>query len=422
MERLTVDQLVHQFQVSHRSHFTGRMDLRSTKGEHWSLYFHLGRLVWATGGQHRFRRWYRTLAQFCPEISPSGIRLRENGIFRTWEYLVLTVLLKRQRVQRDQAIALIKHTVGEILFDILQEIHDINQITSVADNAENLGESLTPIDPEQALIQARHAWETWCRADLAPYSPNMAPVLKRPEELQKQTSTSSYQTLTSLVNGASTLRDVAARMKQSPLTIARSLLPYIHRGLIGFQDLSDLPPPEASAPKVITQTQIQQPLVVCIDDSLQVCQIMHQILTPLGYRFASIQESMQALPTLLELKPNLIFLDLLMPIANGYEICSQVRRVSVLKDIPVVILTGKDGIVDRVRAKMVGASDFLSKPVEPEKVTAIARKYLPPQLPARAQGIPATPYEMGDTTASLIDQSLVNSSYSSVAQPSGPLS
>ena len=54
MERLTVDQLVHQFQVSHRSHFTGRMDLRSTKGEHWSLYFHLGRLVWTTGGQHRF--------------------------------------------------------------------------------------------------------------------------------------------------------------------------------------------------------------------------------------------------------------------------------------------------------------------------------------------------------------------------------
>jgi two-component system, chemotaxis family, response regulator PixG len=415
MERLTVDQLVHQFQVSHRSHFTGRMDLRSTKGEHWSLYFHLGRLVWTTGGQHRFRRWYRTLPQFCPEISSAGIRLRENGVFRTWEYLVLAVLVKRQRIQREQAIALIKHTVGEVFFDILQEIHDINQITSVSDNADNLGESLTPIDPEQALIQARHAWETWCRADLAPYSPNMAPVLKRPEELQKQTSPSSYQTLIALVNGSSTLRDVATRMKQSPLTIARSLLPYIHRGLIGFQDLPDLPPPEARTPKPPPPVQPHQPLIVCIDDSLQVCQMLHQILMPTGYRFASIQESMQALPTLLELKPNLIFLDLLMPIANGYEVCAQVRRVSVLKDIPVVILTGKDGLVDRVRAKMVGASDFLSKPVEPEKVLAIARKYLPNQAPPSS--LPGN-YEMGEFTGSLLEQSLM-SRYPSVPQTGG---
>jgi hypothetical protein len=45
MERLTVDQLVHQFQVNHRSHYTGRVDLQLAKGECWSLYFQLGRLV-----------------------------------------------------------------------------------------------------------------------------------------------------------------------------------------------------------------------------------------------------------------------------------------------------------------------------------------------------------------------------------------
>ena len=64
-----------------------------------------------------------------------------------------------------------------------------------------------------------------------------------------------------------------------------------------------------------------------------------------------------------------------MPNANGYEICSQLRKLSVFRNTPIVILTGNDGIVDRVRAKMVGASDFLSKPVKQEVVLEVIRKY-----------------------------------------------
>jgi two-component system, chemotaxis family, response regulator PixG len=410
MERLTVNQLVHQFQVNHRSHYTGRVDLQLTQGECWSLYFQLGRLVWATGGVHRFRRWYRSLSQFCPEISPSGIRLRETENSRIWEYLVLTVLIKRQRIRLEQAVMLIQHSVNEVLFDILQGIDEVSHLTYVSENSENIGEPLTLINAEQILLRAQLTWETWRNANLAPYSPNLAPVLRRNDELQKQTSASTYKTLKSLVNGASTLRDIAAVIKQNPLTVARSLLPYVHRGLIGFQDIADLSLEEfqgngmtvaAPAP---SPALTQQPLVICIDDSFQVCQMVNQILTPAGYRFASIQDSMQALPTLIELKPSLILLDLMMPVANGYEICSQVRRVSVLKDVPIVILTGKDGIVDRVRAKIAGASDYLAKPVEADKLLPVIRKYLTVKTTE-----PTGNYEMGDTTALMLKESLMNS-------------
>jgi two-component system, chemotaxis family, response regulator PixG len=412
MERLTVDQLVHQFQVNHRSHYTGRVDLQLAKGECWSLYFQLGRLVWATGGVHRFRRWYRSLSQFCPEISPTGIRLRETEASRIWEYLVLTVLIKRQRIRLEQAVMLIQHSVNEVLFDILQGIDEVTHLTYVSENSENIGEPLTLINAEQILLRAQLTWETWRNANLAPYSPNLAPVLRRTDELQKQTSASTYKTLKSLVNGTSTLRDIAALIKQNPLTVSRSLLPYAHRGLIGFQDIPDVKLPEAQEEIALGKAAVparvanHQPLVICIDDSFQVCQAVNQILTPAGYRFASIQDSMQALPTLIELKPSLIFLDLMMPVANGYEICMQVRRVSVLKDVPIVILTGKDGIVDRVRAKLVGASDYLAKPVEADKVLAMVSKYLKVKAPQAA--VPVD-YEMGDTTALLLKESLMNS-------------
>jgi len=122
---------------------------------------------------------------------------------------------------------------------------------------------------------------------------------------------------------------------------------------------------------------------------------------------------------LLESKPGLIFLDLVMPIASGYEICSQIRRMSAFKNTPVVILTGNDGIVDRVRAKVVGASDFLSKPVNAEKVLAIARQYLP--IPMNATATDRTisvesptflgnTYEMGETTALLLQKGMSETS------------
>jgi chemotaxis family two-component system response regulator PixG len=56
------------------------------------------------------------------------------------------------------------------------------------------------------------------------------------------------------------------------------------------------------------------------------------------------------------------------------------RKIGTFADTPIVILTGNDGVIDRVRAKVVGATDFLTKPVESELVLAIADKYLNPVI------------------------------------------
>ncbi|MEH2038480.1 response regulator [Nostoc sp.] len=131
-------------------------------------------------------------------------------------------------------------------------------------------------------------------------------------------------------------------------------------------------PPAAS--KAIID--VSRPLVACVDDSPMICRSLEEILTHQGYRFVGIQDSLTAVLNLIKSKPDFIFLDLLMPKVNGYEICSQIRKTPSLKNVPVVILTGKDGIVDRMRAKLVGATDFLGKPVEAEKVLNVLHKYL----------------------------------------------
>jgi chemotaxis family two-component system response regulator PixG len=81
-----------------------------------------------------------------------------------------------------------------------------------------------------------------------------------------------------------------------------------------------------------------------------------------------------------------------MPVASGYEICTQLRRISHFSNTPVVILTGNDGLLDRVRAKVVGSTDFLTKPVAADRVMSIIRKYLPIQASPTVK--PGTHLEM----------------------------
>ncbi|MGK7917516.1 MAG: response regulator [Prochloraceae cyanobacterium] len=136
------------------------------------------------------------------------------------------------------------------------------------------------------------------------------------------------------------------------------------------------------ASEVFAQSAVPpQPLIACIEDSPQCLKVMEQILKPKGYQFIGIQDSLRALPEIILSKPDLIFLDIGMPWLNGYEICSKLRQASQLKNTPVIMLTAQDALLDRARARIVGASGFLVKPINVSQVINIVEKFLP--LPDR---------------------------------------
>ena len=63
-----------------------------------------------------------------------------------------------------------------------------------------------------------------------------------------------------------------------------------------------------------------------------------------------------------------------MPVANGYEICKQIRRVQAFQKTPIVVLTDTSSLMDRMRAKAAGATDFMAKPIDPAKVLAMVKR------------------------------------------------
>ena len=88
--------------------FTGKVDVKDSLGIEWALYLCLGRLVWAEGGVHPYRAWKRLLDRYCPQVNEKSFQLDQTQEFECGDYYVLTVLLQRKFISREQATELSK--------------------------------------------------------------------------------------------------------------------------------------------------------------------------------------------------------------------------------------------------------------------------------------------------------------------------
>jgi two-component system, chemotaxis family, response regulator PixG len=260
-----------------------------------------------------------------------------------------------------------------VLFDIIQA----RAVSCEAIAQMQLNPQLTLIDIDLVLGLAMQQQQQWQQAKLGNISPDCALEIVAVEEFRQMVSATAYQALKFVLNGQQSIREIAIKANKSPVEIGQSFLQHLNSNKLRSIDLPDFISP-VDRSKYPYGLNKPAPLIICIDDSPFVCDRLEQIFRSVGYQFISVLDSMKAIPIAIAKKPQLIFLDLVMPNANGYEICSRLRKVAAFRDTPIVILTGNDGVIDRVRAKVVGATDFLTKPVEAELVLEIAQKYLNP--------------------------------------------
>lgn len=377
-ESVTNTDVYNKFSALKQERFSGTLLIKNTLGHEWVFYLFLGRILYATGNMQPVRRWRRNLTAHCPQIELNQLKTSSASSI-SWEYQLLSSGVEQQQISREQVAKIIGAIASEVLFDVIQA----GEVT-IDVKPENLSvPQLVLLDPGQVLAEVEQVWQSWQKANITHLFPNRAPVIKHPEQLQQQVSPAVYQNLAKLLDGQRSLRDLSVVMKRNALEVISSLLPYIQSGLVELIELADLAAPVAPASPATPppSAAAQAPLVACVDDSPLVCQSLEKILTSAGYQFLAVQDSLRAIATLLTRKPDLIFLDLVMPNTNGYEICGQLRKVSTFRNTPIIILTGNDGIIDRVRAKMVGASDFLSKPINAETVLEVARQHLTQSSP-----------------------------------------
>jgi len=357
--------------------FNGQLVLQQAKGNRWNIYLHLGHVVFATGGTHPVKRWDRNLTTYVPEIAAdlSSEQSELSSITpedcnRCWQYHLLYSWVKQGKITRQQATKIIWSTLVEVMFDVTQA----DNIAYELKPGKSSANGIVLIDSSRIIAEVKRQWLSWQEAKAIDYRPNLAPIIKQPDRLQQHTSKTVFEMLDQLLNGQQTLRDLASDMKRETLSFTSSLLPYLQSGLVELINIPDLPEPILGTSVDVT---IQSPLIACVDDSALICNSLEKFMTSEGYRFVGINDPLKAFSVLLALKPDLIFLDLMMPNINGYELCDKLRRISIFRNTPIIILTGNDGVIDRVKTKLVGASDFLSKVnVDKQAVNATMQKHL----------------------------------------------
>jgi two-component system alkaline phosphatase synthesis response regulator PhoP len=105
--------------------------------------------------------------------------------------------------------------------------------------------------------------------------------------------------------------------------------------------------------------------ILVVDDEPHVIKSLTFVLTKEGYDVSSAENGEDAMAKIRQSKPSLVFLDVMMPKKNGYEVCREVKKDSGLRDIRVIMLTAKGQEADREQGLNVGADEFMTKPFSP---------------------------------------------------------
>ena len=170
-----------------------------------------------------------------------------------------------------------------------------------------------------------------------------------------------WQTLKGVIQDGKTLTEIAQSMGKDGLTVAKSFEKLIQQKLIVIQSDDDEPTDSVKSAD-------KSPEVFIVDDSPLLIRQFRTLLKHWGYVVHSSEDSVSAVEQIVQIKPDVIFLDINMPVVNGFDLIKQIRRQADLTGVPLVMLTAEKSVSNQWRAQWASCK-FLAKPRSPEDVS-----------------------------------------------------
>jgi twitching motility two-component system response regulator PilG len=115
--------------------------------------------------------------------------------------------------------------------------------------------------------------------------------------------------------------------------------------------------------------------VLVIDDSNTIRRSAEIFLKQGGHEVLLAEDGFDALSKVNDHRPHLIFCDILMPRLDGYQTCAIIKRNADFSNVPVVMLSSKDGVFDKARGRMVGSQDYLTKPFTKDQLLQAVQQF-----------------------------------------------
>ena len=121
---------------------------------------------------------------------------------------------------------------------------------------------------------------------------------------------------------------------------------------------------------------MSEPVVLVVDDSPTVRKIVQLTLQRERIRVVTAGDGLSALAAVADEQPDLILLDIMLPRMDGYNICQVIRKNMAYRDLPIIVLSGKDGLFDKMRGKLAGSTEYMTKPFDSGELAQTVKRYL----------------------------------------------
>lgn len=326
----------------------------------WSIYLEQGKLIYATNSSSPFERLDRHLRHLSQQVPSlvSAVRVQVRLLFDRGgdaateiasDFQAICWLVDQEHLSTAQAGDLVESLAKEVLdpfLSIQEGSHELIPLERMAEVPRFCQIDLRSI-VEQCQSQARQKQISSLIAN----------------RIAERASTATQNGTTPSLNQNSS--QVGAEANEPTQPPAASSTDERKTQVTKF-NTEALPLPSGKG----TYT------IACIDDSPTVLQAIRSFLDDKTFTVLMIDNPVKALMQIIRSKPDLILLDVTMPNLDGYELCSLLRKHPHFKHTPVVMVTGNTGFIDRAKARLVGASGYLTKPFTQSDLVKMVFKHL----------------------------------------------
>ncbi|MBE9066342.1 response regulator [Leptolyngbya cf. ectocarpi LEGE 11479] len=313
----------------------------------WSLWLQRGKLLFATSSQNGFDALRFEGRQLFPETMSDLVLAQLQLYHRQYthqdddlsaDHRAIRWLVEQEHITFDQAGQLVHAlavTTITSLLRVTRGSYEVNSFSNIVDYPV-----FCTLDIRTLVEQChRQSEELTSKRDITTPSSDAAEPHRN-------------RTIEELIVPGNDLKTLLQQSSSSPFdTSLKALSPDPFNGSSTFRD---------------TASPSYQ--LVCIDSDNQFIQELRGYLADTVFSITSVDDVATAVADLAKCQPDLILLTTAMEGLDGYDLCSHLRRHPQYKDVPIILLAKKSGLIGRIRARLAGASFFISKPINRTKL------------------------------------------------------
>lgn len=153
------------------------------------------------------------------------------------------------------------------------------------------------------------------------------------------------------------------------------------------------------------ELQTNKPKIMVVDDSKTIRRTAETLLQREGYEVITAEDGFEALSKIANQKPDIIFVDIMMPRLDGYQTCALIKNNADFKATPVIMLSSKDGLFDKAKGRIVGSDQYVTKPFSKDEILEAIQTHSA-QKESTESELPENPESKADLLDPSLDQDM----------------